>query len=516
MSNSNNNQNKKPKVLDDNDEKQWDAVRRYLEQGPFARDHPGLRAALEGIDRAQAQQRRDRKLHAKFAASSSAQQQPTANSMMATEDDEGDAEDAVKVELPSPENNTNREGATQMEEEEEDDWHNVVASHSHEDDTNAKTDKATGSILAQQAVAEIAQHGVQCATPVAALAVVLHAALLQCGFTCTGVPPTDSANNGFAAPVRDLKEFLPAAWEDASTAVVRLRYRQPDTGALVLTVTAAENAEEDSNSHTTVRVTLAPAAASSNKTNQPEEEQNLLVLNLADHVNLDSWKRATSNKKKKVAPALHYKALATLLTRFAQHFDLGSPVVASSSPNNYTSASMPYVDYTALQQQQQRPTTAGFLNSNNPGRVYHDPIPNHNNGPGILPPGDFSGDLTPTGIHPYIGMGGHLPDRPGNLMGPNHPMFTGVGGVGHGSVPHHPGMGGMPFNTGVGTMTPRFDPFGPPGGPTEQHQPDDPDNLLPHDPLMQTKTKKVPPGGTGVPNNDMAQPPSLPRNDMFS
>ena len=103
-------------------------------------------------------------------------------------------------------------------------------------------------------------------------------------------------------------------------------------------------------------------------------------------------------------------------------------------------------------------------------------------------------------------------------MGPNHPMFTGVGG-GHGSGPHHypGGMGGMPFNTGVGTMTPRFDPFGPPGGPTQQQQqPDDPDNILPHDPLMQTTKKKVPPGGTGVPNNDMAQPPSLPRNDMFS
>ena len=254
---SNNNQNKKPKV-NDTDEQQWDAVRRYLEQGPFASDHPGVRAALEGIDRAQAQQRRDRKLHAKFAASA-AQQQPTTNSGM-TMADEGDAEDAVKVELPSPENR-NRDAATQMEEE-EDDWHNVVASHSHED-TNTNNKDNAGSVLAQQAVAQLAQHGVQCATPVAALAVVLHAALLQCGFTCTGVPPsTDSANNGFAAPVRDLKEFLPAAWED-DTKLVRLRYRQPDTGALVLTVAAAEDPKEDSNNHTTVRVTLA---ASSTKT----------------------------------------------------------------------------------------------------------------------------------------------------------------------------------------------------------------------------------------------------------
>jgi hypothetical protein len=51
--------------------------------------------------------------------------------------------------------------------------------------------------------------------------------------------------------------------------------------------------------------------------------------------------------------------------------------------------------------------------------------------------------------------------------------------------------GGGPIDIGgVYGMKPRFDPFGPPGGPTEPHP-----NTFP--------------GGTGNPNNDLAIPPPV-------
>ncbi len=75
------------------------------------------------------------------------------------------------------------------------------------------------------------------------------------------------------------------------------------------------------------------------------------------------------------------------------------------------------------------------------------PPPSYGYGPGrrggLVP--DFGGDLEPGG-----GWGG---PGSGNLMGPNHPAFTGEGRGGFG--PGGPGGGG------VGMPAPRFDPYGP-------------------------------------------------------
>ncbi len=77
--------------------------------------------------------------------------------------------------------------------------------------------------------------------------------------------------------------------------------------------------------------------------------------------------------------------------------------------------------------------------------------------------GDFDADWQPTQIVPpgFGGGGGG-----GNLMGPNHPLFDGRGGVGGGVG----GVGGR----GRG-MQPRFDPWGPVPG---MGEPDN-DELLP-------------------------------------
>ena len=135
----------------------------------------------------------------------------------------------------------------------------------------------------------------------------------------------------------------------------------------------------------------------------------------------------------------------------------------------------------------------------------------------MVPSGDFSGDLMPTGVYQFPGSGNGMMMPgvgQGNLMGPNHSMFGRVGGGRNMGPGFAPGGGIAPMNTGIGTLQPRFDPYGPPGGPTEPGGPMDPDgNILQNDPLMQPR--HGPPGGTGVPNNDMAKPPALPKNDMF-
>ena len=110
--------------------------------------------------------------------------------------------------------------------------------------------------------------------------------------------------------------------------------------------------------------------------------------------------------------------------------------------------------------------------------------------PCIFPPpmgGDFAGDLIPGGYANH----GRNPNT-GNLMGPNHPSFASPGNV-------NIGPGGL-------GMRPRFDPIGPPGGPTDPGR---------NDPLT---GRRVPPGGWGEPNPDHMRPPNDfggGRGDMF-
>jgi len=106
-------------------------------------------------------------------------------------------------------------------------------------------------------------------------------------------------------------------------------------------------------------------------------------------------------------------------------------------------------------------------------------------------PGDFDRDLMPGG----------LDDPTGNLMGPGHPAFGGV----------QPPTGG-----GYGMM-PRFDPFGPPRGPTDPRNLDPSRNVDPNDPRnpQLPRQPRPPPGGTGDPNPDHERPPNDLNNDMF-
>jgi hypothetical protein len=112
-------------------------------------------------------------------------------------------------------------------------------------------------------------------------------------------------------------------------------------------------------------------------------------------------------------------------------------------------------------------------------------------------PGDFAGDLAPGGLMPG-GLPGHPNLGPlggGSLMGPNHPSFF-PGGVGP--------PGGMPGMPGQG-MHPRFDLYGPPGGPQDpNNQDNNPDGIPSRNPRNPMQ-----------PNPDHMRPPNHFNSNMF-
>lgn len=537
MSTSNTAHKKAQMEVGDGELEDFDALRRYLLQGPFAVDHPAVSAALHGMDQEVKRRHRDAKLRQRFAT--------TASTQSAATDDCGD--DAVQVERPSLKTSFPKDDDESMMMM-TDDWHDVTAEedavHTLQQQQHEKMEHShgggyLGALWAKEAVASLAAHQVLCQSPQGALAVAFHAALLQAGFDCTGVPETEPTVGGFAAPIRKLPpdQFLPSHWE--KPADIELRYRSEATGSIVLTVASVPGTSEPE-----VQVSLTP-------TLRKEPTTSAWQFAVADHINLDSWNRARKNNQDAIPPALHYKALASLFTKFAQQFHLGtvedcmdrqSQPLAEAAASGAAAMDSQYVDHTMLHNRRQNmdyatttsdavtqhdPSTAmatapsvdlwkldnnrqrPFQPAPAPDVTLADPFPqpfnmrfpNPDRSVSHEPPGDFSGDLTPTGMFPYPH---NMPGTTaGNLMGPNHPMFHHNNGSGGTSGLGPPGGGGF-------GMQPRFDPFGPPGGPTEPEDPDPDHRRNPNPPDLRR------PGGTGNPNNDLERLPSLNNNNLFS
>jgi hypothetical protein len=332
---------------------------------------------------------------------------------------------------------------------------------------------------------------------------------------------------------------LPADW-NTNNDMVRLRYRpaDPKTGSpsMILKV------QRDTTSPNSVIASWEPVSSSSSAT-VTFNETNEWLFALEDFVNLESWHvAATRSGGSPIPPALHYKSLATFLSTFVStvwwpHHHHEALNTTSTTTMESDTGSTPYIDYTMLSgppnntavpsnprattttttvaqqvllEHDHQPPRWSSVDPADPlmvsstrssGRYY----------PAGPKQGDFSGDLRPTGLDPFPSSQGgvyHDPSiLPGNLMGPNHPMFRGGGGGGVGGIGP---LGGGDGTGGVLGMQPRFDPFGPPGGPTQHDQdqpPLDPDGFVVpgSGPL-----RRVPPGGTGNPNNDLQRfPPSL-------
>lgn len=458
---------KKPKTADESDD--FEAVKRYLLECPHVnKNSPAIKAALEGIEREEKRRERDAKLHRKFAKETSlATGSPSASASINS--NLSDSLVVVDKGSPPPLNSDSDEMMG---------WQDVAAKKDDDDD-GADGISFLGKQLSRVVIDSISENNIKVKSPVAAIAVVFHASLRSdlLGFSCTGVPEDPSAKKGgFAAPVRELpkSQFLPANW-DSKPEKVALRYRKDGTGALVLVV--LEEAERK------VHVKLQPASSK-------EPPAQSLEFALEEHVNLDSW-NAALKVSSSISPALHYKSLAVLLTKFCQTFDLGAVDEAEE-----TAAASPYVDNTAQFHAEPHILKSGFVSPQPvPGITSHRPqqwkqgvpttidqaFPNPR-----LPRGDFGDDLAPAGLRDP-----RFADPPGrvggNLMGPNHPMFQG-GGI------HGPPLGGP------GSMQPRFDPFYPPGV----------------DPDMEGNPRRNQKHRSGEPNPDHLRPPNSFGHDMFS
>lgn len=332
-----------------------------------------------------------------------------------------------------------------------------------------------GLSLAQSAITDISKSNIYVSTPIAALALALHASLRSdiLGFKCIGIPEedevcfsTDSRNNsnkqkkrnGFAAPVRELPKgkFLPDDWDKYALSSstnnnnvndvdrkVTLRYRKNGTGATILRVTQSQ---EETNT-IVATISFGPAGG------EPRE----LKVPVSRHINIDGL-NAAIEKSKKVQPALHYLSLSLLLSDFCQNADLG--IVREDSNIDVKMTTVDKHPSHSLSSTHGKDNLSNDIRMNNDAtnEVYPMPLNTQDEFSQPKIPGDFSGDLLPSGIpapgfaNPRLGGSG------GNLMGINDPYFQGnfddFSGVDGNSA--FPPLGGL-------NMQPRFDPYYPPG-----------------------------------------------------
>ena len=449
--------NKKAKT----DDNVFSKVKEYILACPdVPADHPAIQAALRGIAQEEQRRIRDAKLQQKFAKTTKTSEITPAQS---TEAD---------LEVIDHEEEPRRSSPNPDSEDLTDDWHEVPAEQSPTDNSAA----TLGEALAHATVQSLSQHQVQVRQPWQALAVALHGALRSglLDFRCIGREEDQAAAGGFAPPVRELPatQFLPQnLWSNPNLKQISLRYRKAGFGAVVLTVTEIKG----ENNEASITVTFGSSKSA-------ETMAEPLLVKIAEHVNLDSFVRA-SNGGKAVPPSLHYKQLSAFLSSFCQCFDVGSIHDSTETGVPSQVESLPYVDR-SVTTSLSRPYPAGALPTTVPP-PFHQPVepwmreqnqpPTIDSAFGFHVPGrgDFAGDLVPGGLHMD-------PMQGGNLMGPDHPMFAGG---------HH-------------GMTPRFDPFGPP-------QPD---------PLGGTRGGgRAGRGGPsqGVPNPDHMRIPNNLNNNMF-
>jgi len=320
----------------------------------------------------------------------------------------------------------------------------------------------------------MSQANVRVSSPLGAIALALHCALRSdmVGFKCTGVEEEESNKGSFAAPIRELPkhQLVPKNWErgakvttdDDSPLHISLRYRKDGVGAVVCkTVQILQEGKDD------IQVIMAPSK---------QEPSNTLVFPLEEHFNLTSF-AAAKKQSKEVAPALHYKHLSVLMTNFCKAFDLGN-LIDGDEDQGPTMNILPPPPPSTNSTTKLSIARNEFGNEDRAGFILNDPLR-------VGGRGDFHGDLLPAGGIVVGGPGG------GNLMGPNHPSF-----FGRGEDVDFVGGGGL-------SMRPRFDHFGPPGGPTNN-------NRIPGvGPRRGGGPRRGPRHPTdGEPNHDHFRPPS--------
>ena len=624
---ANNNSNNDVGGKDNGNDDEFETIKEYLLNCPLVasvHDSPAIKAAFEGIEKEQKRRIRDAKLRSKFLGSSTNSTSNRNSNSSNININNNDRDEIVVVEkheiaassiiLESNSNDTDDMEWQDVQQQQKDEDAMVPAVRAigdsftmeQSEESSSSTEPCfLGRTLARACIDAIAaqqkQHQqVEVSTPLAAIAVALHAALRSevLGFACTGIPEdvTTNKNNkkkgksiGFAPPIRELPktQFLPRGWDDDASnsnniqsflhSPPPLRYRKRDTGAVVLTVEGHPSGDDDKDQVVTTecRVTFVPANSKDEHENSSATHpstSSCLKFPLSEHINLDSWTaaaaaaRKTTNKststktdtnyQHKIAPSLHYKNLSGLLSKFCRAFDLGAvhdEKAIESRTSSSTDGTMPR---TKISGSSNSSSNSSSSKMEVPGGVFvaehhHATTASRNtttgysvpstldqafppNPPGVAaaaatanrrtneyaPPhrGDFAGDLLPassSGLQDprFAGrVGGGGGRMGGNLMGPNHPIFSpgsvGIGDYGNGNGGGHgqfPGMGGLPIG-GPGTMQPRFDPLMPPGIGGGNDFPPPPGSLA-----AANRRRTVP----GEPNPDHLPPPNSLGNNMF-
>lgn len=502
--------------ISSNEHAEFDIVTEYLLRCPHVasvRDNPAIKAAIDGIEKEKTRRIRDSKLRHKFSGKRNAAAVSYGSKSNSKHYEEfnscdlTDREDIVVVEKDDIDMNNI---TARMEAEEQDkEWQDVLQKDNISLECNidqpfgiegiSDGSSYLGRSLSKACVDAIAERNhinrVVVSSPLAAVSVALHAALRSLDFACTGVPEKGlSKKGGFASPIRELdkNQFLPYRWDDENSnattesSIISLRYRNKDMGAVVLNVEFNNDGCHNSNENvsdtkeTTVQVTLVPA---NNKDSIPDQALSFL---LSEHINLDSWNtamlkeskaKASKNHVGKIAPILHYKNLSGLMSKFCQTFDIGAN--NDDEPNFIPAVKCteqyPSHQLTRVAAPQDVSWKAGRVPSTF-DQAFLKRNPMH---------GDFSSDILPGGLSGGVGVGG-------NLMGPNHPLFSPYDN-GRGQ-----GMGGGFGFGGPGTMQPRFDPVLPPfvDG-----------NINGNGPATSRRPQKKP-SRTGDPNPDHLPPPN--------
>ena len=481
----------------------------------LASDSVAIRAAIAGLDKETSRLEREEKLMQRFKAASEN-----------TNNEKATAEEDVDIEYVKMSKADVSEGENLKDE----DW--MDATTSSEDEAQK---------WASAAIARISSGNVKVGTALGALGLVLHSALMELStagnrkLKCTGVPPADvlaelsvtsaglkpKQDDGFAPPVRELPngQLVPVKWEEGCKAThprVAFRYKAgrgehctnannvTDASTMYLVV----EPKDDS-----VAVYFGPLA----------RETKRMTFAQDSYVNLDGM-RAALEKSSPASPVLFYKSLKELLLNFAMEFGLESDLKYTFGDGVEDAMEVMMATQTTaatvFAEKDKMPTRPDVSTGPTIEKPSVDPLrvgPAHT---GRRNRGDFEGDLMPGGPlpGPDIGQTPHVGG--GSQVGPNHPLFDRTfgddGNHGYGddlgfdeSGPSFrvPGTGGF-------EMRPRFDPFGPPGGPTE-----------PGRGLRGGRGRgrggrvgrggsgRAPPGGFGFPNPDHMTPPG---GDYFS
>ncbi|KAL7534470.1 hypothetical protein ACHAXR_005895 [Thalassiosira sp. AJA248-18] len=550
-----------------------------------------LKAAIAGLDKELVRLEREERLVKKFTAGNDAA--ATAGTVGVNSggvDDDADM-GYVKMTKEDATARTNDAAAAMDDMKDEEEWEEASpAKKQHLQNNDEEQDLMDGQKaefcqgLASAAVARIANANIKVNTPLGALGLALHTALVglldenSSGknddpiFRCTGVPDATvtsqflgmdakrgggGGGGGFAPPVRELPrgQLVPPKWEDYADSVgdaagvIVFRYKcgkevySTESGPTndATTVYLALNFVTGNEEEVAVTFGTLPKDKSSNERKQ-------MKLPIGQHVNLDGFAAAKAKNNdggasSLVSPSLFYISLSELLMKFNSTFG----VLIRRPAGQIVEESVVGMDMDVVGGQQTTlpmPPPSAKTTATDDFKVYRPHIPpdgvsvdtpnNHTDPLRVMDSqsrgrhGDFEGDLLPGGPQPG-GLHSIPPRGAGSQVGPNHPMFDRTfgdgddgythddefgGGFGNGGGPSFgiPGVGG-----GMG-MRPRFDPFGPPGGPTEPGR----GGRFPGRGSRLGSVRgrggrggrgRMPPGGFGNPNPDHMTPPN---SDYFS